>query len=320
ASYVNFYLSTDAVITDSDIYIGRRLVSALAGGALSSAANTFTVPVTVAPGTYYIGAIADATGTNPESNEGNNTRASSAVTVTRGIDLIVSALSGPASAKTSMGISVSNTIMNQGTGASVASYVNFYLSTDAAITASDIYLGQRYVGGLAGGASSSATNTFTVPVTVAPGTYYIGAIADATGTNPEYNEGNNTRSSSAVTVTRGIDLIVSEISAPASVKTGTGISASNTVKNQGTGTSAASYVKFYLSTDAVITASDIYLGQRYVGGLAGGASSAAANTFTVPETVAPGTYYIGAIADATNTNLESDEGNNTASSAVIVTP
>ncbi|MBI5561615.1 MAG: hypothetical protein HY894_09860, partial [Deltaproteobacteria bacterium] len=40
----------------------------------------------------------------------------------------------------------------------------------------------------------------------------------------------------------------------------------------------------------------------------------------IPGTTAPGTYYIGAIADATNTNAETDETNNiTVSAAVTVT-
>ncbi|MBI5562549.1 MAG: hypothetical protein HY894_06845, partial [Deltaproteobacteria bacterium] len=84
---------------------------------------------------------------------------------------------------------------------------------------------------------------------------------------------------------------------------------------------SASYVKFYLSTDTVIDpATDVYIGQRSIASLAGGASSGWTSNIWIPGTTAPGTYYIGAIADATNTNAETDETNNiTVSAAMTVT-
>ena len=124
-----------------------------------------------------------------------------AVTISYGIDFVVTGVSAPSSAATGTAISVPNSVKNQGTGTSVTSYVKFYLSTDATITTSDKYLGQRSVGALAGGATSSATTSLTIPTTVVPGAYYVGAIADATNTNPESNEGNNTKASLAISVT-----------------------------------------------------------------------------------------------------------------------
>ena len=100
----------------------------------------------------------------------------------------------------------------------------------------------------------------------------------------------------------GVDLIVSSLSAPSSIATGVNVSLSNVVKNQGPGASATSYVKFYLSADATIDTSDTYLAQRSVSSLNGGSSSSANTTIKLPVTTLPGTYYIGAIADETNTN------------------
>ena len=215
-------------------------------------------------------------------------------------------------------MSISNTVRNQGTGTSASSYAYFYLSADTTIDSTDTYLGSRSIGSVSGGTSSSATTSLKIPVSTIAGTYYIVAAADATNTNPESDEANNTAATSAITITYGIDLIVSSLSGPSSAATNTNISVSNTVKNQGTVTSATSYVKFYLSTDTNITDTDIYLGQRSINALSGGASSSAATSLNIPATVAEGTYYIGAIADATNTNLESDEANNTAVTAALV--
>ncbi|MEK7679103.1 MAG: SBBP repeat-containing protein, partial [Deltaproteobacteria bacterium] len=148
-------------------------------------------------------------------------------------DLVVSSLTAPVAARAGLSVSVSYTVTNNGAGASSASYVKFYLSTDTTIAASDIYLGQRSVGGLASGASSSATTSLLIPQSVTPGTYYIGAIADATNTNTESNESNNTRASSAVAVSGSIDLVVSVLSGPASVTKIITFNLSNTVKNNG---------------------------------------------------------------------------------------
>ena len=104
------------------------------------------------------------------------------------IDLVVSSINAPSSAYTGLNISIPNTVRNQGTSKSVSSYVKFYLSTDVTIDSSDIYLGQRSVSAISGGTSSSATTSLKIPVTVTAGTYYIGAIADATETNPESDE------------------------------------------------------------------------------------------------------------------------------------
>jgi len=151
-----------------------------------------------------------------------------------------------------------------------------------------------------------------------PGTYYIGAIADATGTNLESDEINNTAVTGAITVTSGVvDLVVSAFSAPGSATAGMSISVDNTVSNLGSGASASSYIKFYLSRDSIIDTSDTYLGQRSVSSLSGGASSSSTTNLTIPSTVA-GAYWIVAIADATNTNLESDETNNAAGLSICI--
>ncbi|MBI5236911.1 MAG: SBBP repeat-containing protein [Deltaproteobacteria bacterium] len=225
-------------------------------------------------------------------------------------DLTVSSLTAPATARAGISVSVSNTVTNSGTGASNGSYTRFYLSTDTNITTSDTYIGQRYIGSLASGASNSATTSLLIPSSVAPGTYYIGAIADATNTNAESNESNNTTASSAVAVSGSLDLVVSALSGPTSVTKLITFYLSNTVKNNGTGASNGSYTRFYLSTDTNITTSDIYIGQRYVGSLASGASSSASSPVTISSTTLSGTYYIGAITDATNTNPEYNESNN----------
>ena len=85
----------------------------------------------------------------------------------------------------------------------------------------------------------------------------------------------------------------------------------NTERNAGTTnmTAASNTIKFYLSPDNVITSADIPLtGTRTVAAtaLTAGASSVGTTAVTVPAATVPGTYFIGAIADATDLQIETN--------------
>jgi alpha-tubulin suppressor-like RCC1 family protein len=325
--YVAFYLSSDNVITPSDMYLGFRYVSSLEPGASHTGDVTFAILSTLPGGTYYIGAIADmySNGSNPyyanlikESDETNNAFAGSPIVVT-GPDLVITTVSGPATGLTGGSVTISSTVATTG-GGSTGFYVSFYLSIDNVITTSDTYLGSRKIISLAPGASNSGDVTFTVPNNLPGGTYYIGAIADSLlGTTShnvvaESDETNNALAGNQITVT-GPDLVMTTVSGPATGLTGESVTVSSTVATTGGGSSGF-YVSFYLSSDNVITTSDMYLGSRKIISLAPGASNSGDVTFTVPNNLPGGTYYIGAIADSllgtTSNNVvaESDETNN----------
>ncbi len=337
---VKYYLSTDATITSTDKLLGSRTIAkaALTSGASSTATTTFTVAATVLPtgalsGTYYIGEIVDATNKQVESNKTNNTLASrGTITVLRaGVDLVPTALSTTTTSIIGGNtIAVSDTVANQGpsnmTAASIV--VKYYLSKDSTITATDTLLGSRTIAAasLTAGASNSATTTFTVPSTLASGNYYLGEIVNATNTQVETNKTNNTRASSGpIAVIRpGVDLVPTAIgTSAASVLTGAGLTITDTVANQGPSnmTAASIVVKYYLSKDTTITATDTLLGSRTIlaSALTAGASSTASTTFTVPAAMAGGTYYIGEIVNATNTQVETNKTNNTRASSGPIT-
>ncbi|MEE8574923.1 MAG: SBBP repeat-containing protein, partial [Thermodesulfobacteriota bacterium] len=177
---VNYYLSTDSIITTSDIYLGSRPIwGRLDTEATNTATSSHTVLADTPAGTYYLGAIVDAGDAIAESNDSDNSRATSGtVTVSAGMDLIVSALSGPSTGGRGDTISLTSTVKNQGTGSTGNVAVNFYLSLDSTITTSDIYIGYRPIwGSMAPGATNTATSTqHTIPAGTALGTYYLGAI------------------------------------------------------------------------------------------------------------------------------------------------
>lgn len=276
---------------------------------IGSASSTMTLTTTssIQAGGYSV---------TVQGTDGIRNHTATAVLNVTSIDLAMTAVSGPVTARPGTTINISNTVRNQGIANAGLFVVAFYLSTDAAITTADYYLGSRTLTSLAGGASSSANTSVIVPAAMTLGTYYIGAIADFSNVVMEANENNNALAGNTVVVSKP-DLITTAVSGPAAGSIGLAIAISNTVKNQGTVNSSAFYVGFYLSADAAITTADRYIGRRYVSGLSPGLSSSGTTTVTIPIAVSVGTYYIGAIVDYTGLIPEADEGNNALSGNAI---
>ena len=93
--YVQYYLSADSTITESDYRIGSHWVDNLADGAKLQWQKTLWIPrwnateygyPAIAPGDYYVGAIVDGAGTVPDSNQGNNVLVGQQISVTTGTD------------------------------------------------------------------------------------------------------------------------------------------------------------------------------------------------------------------------------------------
>jgi Ca2+-binding RTX toxin-like protein len=83
------------------------------------------------------------------------------------------------------------TIDDIGSGSAAASTAGLYLSTDSAITTSDHLLGTFSSPSLSTGSTSSEAIALSLPTNLAAGTYYLGVVADSTGTVTESNETNN---------------------------------------------------------------------------------------------------------------------------------
>ena len=81
---------------------------------------------------------------------------------------------------------------------------------------------------------------------------------------------------------------------------------SATVRNQGSGPSDSTTLRYYRSADSSISSSDTAVGTDSVSGLSAWGSSAEDISLTAPST--PGTYYYGACVDSVSG--ESDTGNN----------
>ena len=207
-------------------------------------------------------------------------------------------------------VTLNQRVSNVGDAASAATTVRYYRSTDATITTSDTQVSTDAVPELAASSRFVERHNEILPTT--PGTYYYGACVDAVA--GESNTTNNCSRSVKVTVPEPEpDLVVSASVDDSNLNTDESFTLSGTVHNAGDEQSAASTLRYYRSTDSMISSSDTEIGTDAVGALAASGSGAESISLTAPSTA--GTYYYGACVDAVTD--ESDTTNNCSSSVAI---
>ena len=299
---LRYYRSTDSTISSSDTPAGTDAVSGLTAGNTSAESISLAAPSTA--GTYYYGACVDTV--SDESATTNNCSAAVRVTVVNPPDLVVGAPTVSDSNPTAgTSFTLFATVGNSGGSAASATTLVYYRSRDATISTSDTPQGTDAVGGLGAGASSAESISVTAPATA--GTYYYGACV-STLTN-ESDTTNNCSAAVAITVESATapDLLVGTPTvSPSSPLTGASFTLRATVRNQGSAAAGSTTLRYYLSSDDTVSASDISVGTDPVSSLGAGNTSDESISVTAPA--AAGTYYYGACV-GTVTN-ESDTTNN----------
>lgn len=218
-------------------------------------------------------------------------------------------------------IFITDVTKNRGADPAGVSFTKYYLSTNDTIGPSDKILGKRYVPALNPGASNTGTLYVLIP-NVSAGTYYIIAKADALQYVTESKEGNNKMVKTIVIYSSSNfpDLIVSSLTAPGSASPGQNISINDTTKNNGLAATLQTVTVFYLSADSTVDVGDVILGNRLVPALSPGSSNAGTTQVTIPSDTAAGSYFIIAVADGSDIVYETDESNNTMSTAIAIGP
>ena len=329
-STARIYLSTDPTITTSDTVLAtlttsQTLATISQPGYYDNQAVTVTLPGNLAPGTYYIGGIANYNNQVSESSTANSTYNVVPITVT-----------APPQADLSEYVSVNKTTvaaggsvivdaynMNLGNAVSGPSTARIYLSTDPTITTSDTVLAtlttsQTLATVSQPGYYDHQTVSVTLPGNLAPGTYYIGGIANYNNQVSESNTANNTYDVEKITVTAPPQADLSEYVGvnKTTVAAGGSVTIDAYDMNLGNGVSGPSTARIYLSTDPTITTSDTVLATLTTSQTLATVSQPGyydhqTVSVTLPGNLAPGTYYIGGIANYNNQLSESNTTNNT---------
>ena len=315
---LRYYRSTDSTISTSDTEVGTDNVSSLDPNKSSRQSISLTAPSSA--GTYYYGACVDAV--SDESNTQNNCSGSVQVTVTGAAetfpDLVLESPSVTDShVEPEDKIRVSVTVRNQGDGPSSPTITRFYLSTDATVSTSDTEVGTDPTRILDPNETEDESDRFDAPSTV--GTYYYGACIDSA--SGESNTQNNCSTSVKVIVSKvGVDnpdLVVESPSVSSrNLDAGASFTLSATVRNEGTGRSPSTTLRYYRSTDSTISTGDTQVETDSVASLGPTETGAESEQLLGPGDA--GTYYYGACVESVS--RESNTQNNcSAGVAVVVT-
>jgi len=225
-------------------------------------------------------------------------------------------------------VMVKDTVENLGGSRTNKFIVAYHLSSDTTFGNGDDIASPstRSIGFLDAGASSAWPGTSVIiPADTPPGIYYLCAKADAEDVQLETDEGNNTACTSTTITVPKPDLYMSQVSTFSyTVHLDGTMVVLDSLKNSGGAQALAFDVGYVLSPNRVIGDGDDILlpTTRSLSSLAVGATSTASTHVTVPGTVPPGRYWVGAIGDVNDVVDESNESNNgkKASSQVRVLP
>lgn len=319
---VSVYLGTQSNVTTNDRLLGTRNISALAVGQDNYGPTVrYQLPSDVVAGTYYIAAIANASGAVAEFTRDNN--------VSRVVPIVVQAPSGCtpdlyekddliADAKA---ITVGDPAQSRNHCADDTDWVSF-----AAVAGDRYSVRVMPTGGYAqtwvelyaaDGTTRLAGNATNRTLAIdwqapASGTYYlkIGGVVNASTDYTlrlEYQRPDMTQTLSIPSTT---------------VTAGGFLNLNDTVTNIGFAPSGPFEVGFYRGGGSTVTPADTRLGSRSIANLAlpgsNDSSSMVWSNVHFSKDTPPGTYYLAAIADWSNAVSEVNENNNT-SSAVAIT-
>ena len=296
-----------------------------AGTTRSNRVHTILIPKSVSFGSQNILWTVDYTNVvKNESNKSNN-NGGLRLQITGKPNLQVSLLTiNPGTGPIGTTLKVSYRVYNAGSSRAKGFRVGLFYSTDTKITLGDTDLKvDKAFGGLDAKTTVQMSLTIKIPSTATIGKRYIGAWADYNSKVPyESNPADNIRTTPfTVVAPKLIDLKISKLTiTPAKSTVGKELTANITITNTGNTDATPFTVQLYYSTDSNITTSDTKLHRFLISGVKAGTSTSSQPKFTFSPSPAPkaGKGYIGAIVDDANVIKETNEKNQTASTAFQV--
>ena len=345
---VDLFLSTEnpvvfpsqggPIYTRTQVPVGGLDVTSLsAGGCVIRSVSAWAQlpPEAVPNQLLYLGAAVDTMRNNPELREDNNTFTAGALGVGQDADLIITELRAPASLPDGQSFAATYTVCNQGQAPTNGYGISLFLSSEAAPPAppSPPY-GMPYPPGYAflGRSESSLSvqpgqclsqrstfNAMRPPNSPPDQPLYLSALVNATSAEPRQD--NNGFAAGRVGVGQGADLVVTEVKAPASARSGTPFTTSVRVCNVGTQPSSSSLVEVYLSSEPTLVttippgpnSSRVFVNGVPVPSLGAGAciTREVTGQSVWPPNMSPQQpVYVGAIVDPGSSHLELREDNN----------
>ena len=236
-------------------------------GATFAGQYSFNIPSDLLPGTYYLYVATNADSAIFEQPYSLKWKRSAPIVVNRP-DLMVSAVTLPATATGGQELTISYTITNNGPGSVFGSARKdeVYVSTSPAFNASAQKIAElSFNESIAAGASVTRSLNYTFGVEPAGVRYIYVKINTDSAAVRETNYGNN-QGSASVNYSPGVaaDLIVSQITVPDSGFAVYGLPISYHVTNNGSGTTYGHWIdSLFISCEATFNRStSIFIGQK----------------------------------------------------------
>jgi hypothetical protein len=319
---VSVYISTDPVVTTADTLIGTRTVTSLAANQ-STAGSWLNYALPMWPdGTYYLATIVNPTGAN-ELVTSNNTSTVLPVTITAPTSCSPDAYEPDSSYTQAKSITVGAAPQAHNHCQDTSDWMSF-----AATAGNNYSIRVVRTSGYdtpcallydTNGTSLLAGDCNNSPQAIdwhanASGTYYI----EVTGSIGNANEYTVQVQPQLPDLTQTLSINFPTVNA------GGVLDVSDAVSNIGYAAAGPFAVGVYRSTAGTVTTGDTLVATRSLSGLPVQTSiwdtNQASYSVSFPKSLAPGTYYLAAIADHLNTVTELSETNNASQPiAVIVT-
>jgi len=171
---IDVYASADLNITTSDYRIHSYGNETISPGESLFLYDECQLPSDIPVGDYYLGIILTY---EAEDGTESETACDNSTVYIGGYDLVVQSVGiTPGGYMPGEDFIIYSLIKNGGEWGTGGYTVDYYASTDAAITTDDHHIGYVDRGGLAPGRQHSYETTYRIPFNIAAGNYYIGAI------------------------------------------------------------------------------------------------------------------------------------------------
>lgn len=288
-------------------------------GSLAAAGSFSSAAIGISDGratTLFPIACANSAGGCTGRDFPSNTR----VTFTSGADLVVGALTTAGVASQGATTPLVATISNQGGDPVTGAQLEFVASRNAVLgDADDEVLGNVAVAPLGANETRQVTQGFDTTGR-AVGTYQMFARIDPGNTVVEESESNNIGGPTRLDVVAPLpDLSVSQVTgAQHAAKPGDAFQVTFQVQNTTNVAVPTVAYAIYLSTNGVVSQSDVKVGQGTVTAIAPNGTASGSGTATVPATLLSGRYTLGVVLDPDQQLTEASKLNNVAADPTLV--
>ena len=238
-------------------------------------------------------------------------------------DLAPFGITAPATATLGQTLQLVFNITNSASGRADGPWLNQFLLALDTNGASAYNLGTAtFNGSILGFSSVTITQSVIMPASIF-GTRYFGVVVDSATNLLEITRTNNTAFAANPILINGADLALEQITAPSTAPYGQSFTVGFAVTNIGTASAIAGWNDqiYFSSASNALSGATLLATLAGTSPLAPGAGYVRSQSVTIPQTSssASGTFYLIAVVDPDNAQLETNKANNLLSTPISLT-